>query len=106
MTSQIEEGTRVRKWALHSWKGVVLRVLDRDAGTPYVEAQVRWHEPNKKDDYCLLSSLEEDVIAFGEQIQVRDIQDGTEAYMSGKDGEGSVWVHMKVKLSQVVVPTG
>ncbi len=100
--SEIKDGDWVRKWALSTCKGIVLKVFERDAGTPYVEAQVQWLEPEERIGYCLLSALEKDVRAFAEKVQITGIKDGAEAYVSESEGDESVWVHMKVKRSQVL----
>ena len=100
--SKIKNGDLVCKWALSTCKGIVMEVLERDAGTPYVEARVQWLEPNERIGYCLLSALEKDVRAFAEKVQITGIKDGAEAYVSESEDDESVWVHMKVKRSQVL----
>lgn len=95
-SSDFEKLKIVRKRHDHSQRGVVLRTR----GPHHVE--VRWFNRNEITD-CHVAALEASDMEFGDRVWVTDLPAEREGYVCGHGDDGSLWIHLRVKRSQVRV---
>lgn len=63
--------------------------------------EVFWFNLNETND-CLVSALEASDMEFGDRVWVTGLPEDGEGYVCGHGDDESLWIHLRVKRSQVL----